>query len=82
MIYAFYVTSHVLPNVAEWERNKTLCGSPVFRSSFGIIVTYFLIIFSIAVAVAVVLACLIVKCTKQILLWRNVKMLSISLSCI
>jgi hypothetical protein len=71
VIYAFYVASHVLPNVAEWERNKTLCGSPVFRSSFGIIVTYFLIMFSIAVAGAVFLAWLIFTCTKWIMTQHN-----------
>ena len=65
VIYAFYVASHVLPNVEKWERNKTLCGNAVFRSSFGIIVTYFLMIFVIVVIGAVYLAQLVFKKIKN-----------------
>ena len=66
MIYAFYVASHVLPNVAEWERNKTLCGSPVFRSSFAIVVIYFLLIFIFDVVGVVAFAWFIFKYVRQI----------------
>ena len=72
VIYALYVASYVLPNVAEWERNKTLCGEPVFRSSFGIIVTYFLLVFIITVAGAVVLARFIFKHFKRSLNSSNI----------
>ena len=56
MIYSFYVASELLPVVEKWERNKTLCHEAIFRSSFGIIVTYFLIIFVLIVVGAVALS--------------------------
>ena len=54
MIYAFYVASHVLPNVEKWERNKTLCNEAIFRSSFGVIVIYYLIVSIVVVVGAVI----------------------------
>ena len=56
VIYSFYAASELLPAVERWERNKTLCREAVFRSSFGIIVTYFLIIFVLIVVGAVALS--------------------------
>ena len=56
MIYSFYVASQVLPNVEKWENNTTLCDEAVFRSSFGVIVIFFLILFAILTAGASLLS--------------------------
>ena len=56
VIYSFYAASELLPAVERWERNKTLCHEAIFRSSLGIIVTYFLIIFVLIVVGAVALS--------------------------
>lgn len=54
MIYSFYVASELLPVVERWEGNKTLCHEAIFRSSFGIIVTYFLLICILIIIGAVI----------------------------
>ena len=56
MVYSFYVASQLLPEVQRWENNKTLCDEAVFRSAFGIIVTYFLLVFAVIVTGTVILA--------------------------
>ena len=53
MVYSFYVASELLPVVERWEGNKTLCNDGIFRSAFGIIVTYFLLICGLIIVGAV-----------------------------
>lgn len=67
MIYSFYVASHLLPNVEKWEGNKNLCGNDVFRSSFAVIVIYFLLIFIAVVVLAVFLSYIIFRKFKPLL---------------
>ena len=64
MVYSFYVASELLPVVKKWENNQTLCNDGIFRSSFAIIVTYFLIISAAIVAGAVVLSVWLYRATR------------------
>ena len=60
IVIGFYVALHVLPNVARWERNKTLCNEADFRLSFGVIAAYFLMV-SIMTISAVIFSCWVLK---------------------
>ena len=65
MIYSFYVASELLPVVERWEGNKTLCHEAIFRSSFGVIVTYFLLICILIVIGAVIISRWVYKKIKD-----------------
>ena len=68
-IYSFYVASQLLPEVERWEREKSLCWNAIFRSSFAIIVTYFLLVFVVAVVGAVALSYWVFRVSKP---WRDI----------
>lgn len=65
MVYSFYVASRLLPEVQRWEEDKTLCDEAVFRSAFGVIVIYFLLVFAVVVTGAVILAYFLFKSTRR-----------------
>ena len=64
MIFSFYVASELLPGVEKWERNQSLCNDGIFRSSFGVIVTYFIVICVLMVVGAVILSAWIYRRTS------------------
>ena len=68
MIFSFYVASELLPVVEKWERNQSLCNDGIFRSSFGVIVTYFIVICVLMVVGAVILSAWIYRRTRP---YRN-----------
>ena len=61
IVIGFYVALHILPNVAIWKKNKILCNEAVYRSSFGVIAAYFLMVSIIMTISAVIFSCWVLK---------------------